>query len=171
MDTNITLANYYEQHHDELVAFATKALQGDRMTAEDMVQSTFLRLLSNNLLITPVTLPSLVYTSLRRQLCDLFRQRQCRREHDQLYGAIYAADRTENVSRQVEARQMIGMIAARIGRMDEKTASVLRLNIMEQRPVSEIAEMLSLKYKTAENLLYQGRKSLRPYAERLRARA
>ena len=168
-NTSAILANYYEQHHEELVAYAIKALQGDRMTAEDIVQNTFLRLLSNDQLITPVTLPSLVYTSLRRQLCDLFRQRQCRRGHDRLYRAIYACDRSESAVSRIEARQMIGMINQRISRLDEKAASVLRLNIMEQRPVSEIAEMLSIKYKTAENLLYQGRKALRPYAQRLMA--
>lgn len=166
-NASVILANYYEQHREELVAYAAKALEGDRMSAEDLVQSTFLRLLSSNQLISPVTLPSLVYTSLRRQLCDLFRQRQCRRAHDKLYAALYAADRTESSCHRVEARQMIGMIDRRIGCMDERTAHVLRLNIMEQRPVSEIAELLSLKYKTAENLLYQGRKALRPYAQQM----
>jgi RNA polymerase sigma-70 factor (ECF subfamily) len=163
------LANYYEQHREELVAYATKALVSDRMTAEDIVQNTFLRLLGNGQIITPVTLPSLVYTSLRHQLCDLFRQRQSRMAHDKRYEAIYATDCTESVTFRIEARQLIGMIGHRIDRMDGHTAQVLRLSIMEQRPVSEIAEVLSLKYKTAENLLYQGRKVLRPYVQQLMA--
>lgn len=166
-DTSLILADYYEQHHAELLGYATKALQGDRMTAEDVVQNTFLRLLSTEQLIMPVTLPSLVYTSLRRQLCDVFRQRQCRHQHDKLYAQIYASEHAESVFSRCAARQMIGIIEHRINQMDERTARVLRLNIMEQSPVSEIAEVLSIKYKTAENALYQGRKALRPYIRRM----
>ena len=72
------LKNYYQQHRTELVNYAAKALQGDCMAAEDVVQDTFLRLLTAHQMLTPVTLPALVYTALRNRLTDLHRHRQCR---------------------------------------------------------------------------------------------
>lgn len=37
LNISAILANYYEQHREELVAYAAKALEGDRMTAEDLL--------------------------------------------------------------------------------------------------------------------------------------
>ena len=61
----------------------------------------------------------------------------------------YEQHHAESVFSRCAARQMIGIIEHRINQMDERIARVLRLNIMEQSPVSEIAEVLSIKYKTA----------------------
>ena len=53
--------------------------------------------------------------------------------------------------------------------MPVQTARVMRLSVLEQRPVSEIAELLDMKYKTAEFYLGAGRKQLRSYVSQLAA--
>ena len=64
---------------------------------------------------------------------------------------------------------MVELLEHRIGRMPVQTARVMRLSVLEQRPVSEIAELLDMKYKTAEFYLGAGRKQLRSYVSQLAA--
>ena len=64
-DTNAEfslIAEYYSQHYEELKAFVAKRLLYSE-TAEDIVQNVFLKLMSIDSMVTPVTLPSLVYTT------------------------------------------------------------------------------------------------------------
>lgn len=162
------LKSYYLQHRTELVNYAAKVLQGDRMAAEDVVQDTFLRLLTTQQLLTPVTLPALVYTALRNRLTDLHRHRQCRHRLETQY-AIYAADRTVDDFTRYSACQMRTLVGQRISLMKETTACVMQLSILGECPVSEIAQQLGIDYKAVENRLQAGRKQLRPYVRRLLA--
>ena len=50
--------------------------------------------------------------------------------------------------------------------MDSTVARVLRMNIVEEKPVSEISDELQMKYKTVENRLQAGRRQLRSYMRR-----
>ena len=59
-DTNAEfsiIAEYYSQHYEELKAFVAKRLLYSE-TAEDIVQNVFLKLMSIDSMVTPVTLPS-----------------------------------------------------------------------------------------------------------------
>jgi len=160
---------YYRQHHEELVGYATKQLQGDRMTAEDVVQATFLRLLTGQQLITAITLPALVHTALRNQLTDYWRHNQRRQRFESQY-SIYATEYSRNdVFTHCSTRQVTGLLERRISRLGDNCARVMRLSIFEECPVSEIARQLSMNYKTAECHLLTGRKVIRPYARRLLA--
>lgn len=168
MNSSSILSDYYDEHREELVVFATKLLQGDRMTAEDAVQNTFLRLLTGCRLTTVVTLPALVYTTLRNQVNDVWRHRQAVRRLETQY-QLYADDCSNDSFRRSSARQMVELLERRIGCMPVQTARVMRLSVLEQRPVSEIAELLDMKYKTAEFHLGTGRKQLRSYVRQLAA--
>lgn len=165
MSTKLYLSDYYQHHREELVSYATKLLKGDRMTAEDMVQSTFLRLLTSCHLVTPTTLPALVYTTLRNQLIDHFRYCQRRQRFES--NSQYALESTNDLFVRCSTHQLKELIGRRIDRMTPQTVQVMRLHIFGQCPVSEIAEILSLQYKKAENCLLSGRKQLRPYVRQL----
>ena len=77
-DTNAEfslIAEYYSQHYEELKAFVAKRLLYSE-TAEDIVQNVFLKLMSIDSMVTPVTLPSLVYTTARNLIYDSWRHRK-----------------------------------------------------------------------------------------------
>ncbi len=166
MSTKLYLSDYYQHHREELVRYAAKLLKGDCMTAEDMVQSTFLRLLTGCQLVTPTTLPALVYTTLRNRLIDHFRYCQ-RRQRFESNDSLYAMESTNTPFARCSTLQMKELIGRRIDRMTPQTVQVMRLHVFEQCSVSEIADILSVHYKKAENCLFLGRKQLRPYVRQL----
>ena len=51
-------------HRDELLAYVSSRLGGSSMS-EDIVQNVFLRLLTTDKMVTPETLPALIYTITR----------------------------------------------------------------------------------------------------------
>ena len=67
------LAEYYEAHFDELRQFVGSRVNFAYET-EDIVQNVFLRLLKSDKMITPITLPCLVYTVARNLIFDYWRQ-------------------------------------------------------------------------------------------------
>lgn len=168
MTTSSIIAEYYRRHREELVVYATKQLEGDRMTAEDLVQTVFLRLFTNKLLITPITLQALVYTTLRHLLCDLWRHRQQQQRFLSQY-KLYAEGHANDTHSLCSAHQLTDLLERRMKRLNEQTTKVMRLSIVEECPVSEIADILNINYKKAENCLQAGRKLLRPYARKLMA--
>lgn len=64
------IADYYTFHYEELLAFVASRLHIYSDEAEDIVQNVFLRLLQTDRMITPITLPCLVYTMARHLICD-----------------------------------------------------------------------------------------------------
>ncbi|MBQ7511943.1 MAG: sigma-70 family RNA polymerase sigma factor [Prevotella sp.] len=169
MDNRQILADYYQLHREELLAFTTKHLQGDRMTAEDVVQNTFLRLLTGIQLTTTVTLPALAYTTLRHLLTDVWRHRQCLHRLEEQYTVYASSFRGDDVFGRCYISQVTDLLNRRIDRLSDNCARVMRLSMLEERPVSEIAELLAMKYKTVENHLLVGRKTIRPGIKRLLA--
>ena len=69
------IADYYTNHYDELKKFVISRLQVVD-EAEDIVQDIFVRLLQSDQMISPVTLPCLVYTMARNKIVDYWRCRQ-----------------------------------------------------------------------------------------------
>ena len=68
------ISNYYITHRDELLTYVSTRL-GGRADAEDVVQNTFLHLLTSTKLISDQTLPALVYTTARNLIFDFYRRR------------------------------------------------------------------------------------------------
>lgn len=164
----VVLTDYYAANRQSLVDEATRLLHGDVMTAEDVVQTTFLRLFAQlssprlPIISTPQLLNSLVHTTMLNLLRDLWRHRQHRQEYERqitINGGKYADDTFSVCS----AHQITELLEHRIARMDESVSQVLRMNIIEEKAVSEIAEELQIKYKTIENRLQTGRKQLRSF--------
>ena len=163
------VADYYSQHYEELCAFVAVRLQYAPET-EDVVQTVFLKLLLAEGMITPVTLPSLVYTVARNLICDYWRHRGYVHEFEHYLcsaesqlGGIYDA---ESVYSAIELDEIL---QKGIARLPEKQSSVYRLNLLESMPVREIALRLDLKYKNAENRLGLARKEVRNYVRRMLA--
>lgn len=69
------IADYYSHHYDEVLGFVSKRMMYAE-GAEDIVQNVFMRLLRTDKMITPITLPCLVYTTARNLLIDYWRHRR-----------------------------------------------------------------------------------------------
>ncbi len=144
------------------------------MTAEDIVQTVFLRLLSrfssvadsSDLMPQLSTLPALAHTIMHNLLRDNWRHRHHERDYEQrLSAAPPWLRQSDDVFSVCSARQITELLEQRMARMDHQVARVLRMNIVEGKGVSEISDELNMKYKTVENRLQAGRRQLRRYVK------
>ena len=164
-DCRALLTEYYSAEWQTLVDEATRLLHGDRMTAEDVVQTTFLRLLTQHAIANT---PVLVRVTMLNILRDLWRRR--RHEQDcerRLAASPICHGQTDDVFSICSARQITELLEHRLARMEKSVAQAMRMNILEGMAVSEISETLSARYKTIENRLQTGRRQLRSYMRRV----
>jgi len=160
MNKQSLISNYYSAHRDELLAYASTRL-GDRDEAEDIVQNTFLRILTTNKMLTEQTLPALVYTVCRNLVNDYFRRRASRFEYEHyiqcagignssMESVFFAADIVEQMERG-------------LARIPENCRKIYRMHILGGMRVSEISAETGENYKTVENRLGLARREMRHY--------
>lgn len=162
MNNNQLLSNYYSQHRDELVSFIAVRIV-DTNEAEDIVQDIFLRLLRGQHLITPQTLPSLLYTMARHAVCDYYRRRHVHEEYEHYIQTSDFSCQTsdDSVESVFSAHQLMERMERSLARLPKACCEIYRLHIYDGMKVSDIAQELSLPYKQVENRLGQARKAVR----------
>lgn len=153
------ISQYYALHRNELLLMAEKR-SSDRAEAEDMVQDTFVRLLTTDKMLNSTTLPALVYSVLRNIANDRWRRRKCAERYD----AAYMEElETSNGFTHYSAKETRQLLERRMARLDNKSCLIMRMNVLEGRKVAEIADLMQMKYKTVECRLYHARKEIRSY--------
>ena len=158
VNDKLIITNYYAQHRGEIVDFIAVRLT-DADEAEDMVQDLFLRLLRGHQLITPVTLPCLVYTMARHSIADYYRRRRVREEFE--HYLIKNPDSIGEIESIISARMLMERMERTLARLPEACGRIYRLHIYDGLKVSDIAQQLALPYKQVENRLGQARKAVR----------
>ena len=168
MSNHEYISNYYQQHRDEIVSFiAVRILspkggstmrKADADEAQDMVQDLFLRLLDTDSLITPQTLPALVYTMARHRVADYFRRRRVFEEYEHF---LINTDSIGEIESLISARLLMERLEQSMTVLSESCARIYRLHIYDGLKVSEIAQQLSLPYKQVENRLGKARRLVR----------
>ena len=103
MNKQSLLSNYYTQHREEIIGFIAIRTT-DAELAQDMVQDLFLRLLDSRCLITPQTLPNLIYTMARHAVADYYRKRRVYEEYEHY---IRRSDTTEESMESVFSAKQI----------------------------------------------------------------
>ena len=161
------IADYYSEHYEELKAFVAKRILYSYV-AEDIVQNVFLRLLSSDKMITPITMPNLVYTVARNLIYDYWRHRKSIEEYEHY---LKTSDNNDGMDVQsvYSAVEINEILERGIARLSDRQQVVYRMNIHEGLQVSEISERLHINYKNVENRLGSARKQIRHYMERMLA--
>ena len=160
MTNNYLISNYYSEHRDELVSFIAVRIM-DATEAEDRVQDIFLRLLRGNHLITPQTLPSLIYTMARHSVADYYRSRHVFEEYEHYIQTSDFKPQTSDIESIYSAHQIVERMERSLARLPKACCEIYRLHIYDGMKVSAIAKELSLPYKQVENRLGQARKAVR----------
>lgn len=163
------IAEYYTQHLQELRAFVGVRLQFAEET-EDIVQDIFVRLLQVDKMITPITLPCLVYTTARNLIIDYWRRHRCVDEYEHF---IQKSDWKNNYIPDAEsiysAQEINELLERGIARLKEKQKKIYCMNVYDGLQVSEIATKLDIEYKKVENRLGAARKQMRGYVRSMLA--
>lgn len=160
MNKNKLLADYYTLHRAELLAYASSRL-GDKDEAEDLVQNTFLRLLTTDKMLTEQTLPALVFTICRNLVSDYYRRRAFRYEYE--HYIQNGEDGFSSMESVFFAADIIERMEHGLARIPENSRQIYCLHILEGMRVSEISEQTGEKYKTVENRLGLARRQMRTY--------
>ena len=160
MNKNQLISHYYSVHRNELLAYASTRL-GDSDEAEDLVQNTYLRILTNDKLLTEQTLPSLVFTICRNLINDYFRRRAFRYE----YTHYIQRDGNEYCSMESGffAADIIESMERGLARIPANCREIYKMHILGGMRVSDISQQTGEKYKTVENRLGQARRHMRNY--------
>ncbi len=173
MDYNVSkssiIADYYSAHYDELLSYVASRLQYAPDT-EDVLQNVFLRLLQSDRMITPITLPCLVYTVAKNLIIDYWRRKSCREEYEHFVRTSdWLGKQVESAESVYSVHEVQAMLEKGIARLGETQSRVLRLNLYEGMQVSEIATCLDINYKKAEYNLGSARKEVRRYMKQILA--
>ena len=154
------IADYYSRHFDELCSYIRRQLSNDSCP-EDIVQDVFMKLLVADYLITPTTLPALVYKTINHLLID----RQRRFQHRCMYEKQIRWEkdlccRGESV---YSVQEIIEWMERGLSRLSESECKVYRIHILDGMKVSAICEMTQMKYKSVEAKLGKARKEMRRF--------
>ena len=161
------IADYYSHHYDEVLGFVSKRMMYAE-GAEDIVQNVFMRLLRTDKMITPITLPCLVYTTARNLLIDYWRHRRSVEEYEHFIVQLGASDDLD-VASVYSAAEITEILERGIARLTDHQRTIYRMNVYEGKKVSEISETLHQTYKSVENRLGSARKEIRQYMKRMLA--
>ena len=160
MNNNQLISNYYSEHRDEIINFIAVRIM-DATEAEDIVQDIFLRLLRGHHLMTPDTIPALVYTMARHAVSDHYRRRRVYEEYEHYIQASDFKPQTLDIESIYSAQQIVERMERSLARLPKACCEIYRLHIYDGMKVSAIAKELSLPYKQVENRLGQARKAVR----------
>ena len=152
------LADYYSQHRDEIVGFVAVRV-GDADVAKDVVQDVFFRLLCSDRLISPTTLPALVFTMVRNAVTDWFRRRRIREEYE--HYIIGTGDDSDSIDSVISVRELMERMERTLARLAPECREVYHLHIYGGMQVRQIAEETHQPYRAVEYRLGQARKEVR----------
>lgn len=160
MNNHKVIENYYCAHRGELIAFVSARLH-DLAEAEDIVQETFLRLLSGDRLITEVTLPNLTYTLCRNMIADWYRRHSVRQ--DARHELIYSAGKGDSAETLLSMYEINEQMERGLARVPENCREIYRMHIYGEMPVRDICQQTGQPYKSVEYRLGLARKQVRNY--------
>jgi RNA polymerase sigma-70 factor (ECF subfamily) len=167
-DTNAQfsiIAEYYSLHYEELKAFVAKRMLYSE-SSEDIVQNVFLKLMSNGNIVTPVTLPCLVYTMAQNLINDYWRHRKYIDEYEhyvKFSSGMFAGADHDTPASVYSVNEINEMLEHSITTLSEHQQKIYRLNIYDGMKVSEISKTLDMNYKSVEHRLGSARKEVREY--------
>lgn len=163
------IAAYYADHYDDIKSFVASRLLQSAET-EDIVQNVFMRLLQIDKMITPITLPCLVYTVARNLVIDYWRRKKCWEECQKtLRWGDWQSKYVEDPESVYSIHEVEMLLEESMARLSDNQSRVIRMNILEGMQVREIAKKLDINYKKAENRLGAARKEVRNYIRKVYA--
>lgn len=163
------IEEYYRLHINEIRTFVSNRIISS-VESEDIVQDAFLRLLNTDKMISPVTLPCLVYSIIRNMIADYWRHHKIVVHHDIYIKHHYSLSEAIQEPISVYATtEIVELLEHGMARLSPKTRNIYSMNVISGMRISEISNTLGEKYKSVENKLYNARKEMRRYIRKMMA--
>ena len=155
---NQTFENVFRKYYPVLLPFIERHV-ADRELAKDILQDVFFRLYESGADFTSdITLKSWLYRASRNAALDYLRHLKVRDEHRLLMAEsiMFAADVDETVHEELARK-----IKEAINSLPPQCRQIVRMNILDDRKYSEIAEELGISVNTIRTQISRGYKKLR----------
>lgn len=153
------IADFYSNHHAELVNFATSRL-GNREESEDLIQDVFIKMMSFEGMINEATIKSFAFTIAANKVKDHLRRRIFRHkmEENTKYEMQLQYSHAEHMA---EYHDTLRMMNQGISKLSPACAKVYRMSLFDDMPANAIAEELNVAKRTIESQLFTSRKQMR----------
>lgn len=160
---NDRIADAYQKWYGALFGYICKRIGWDRTEdAEDLVQDTFLHLLSCKSPLAGERLVRFIYKVAKNQVIDYLRHHACidaARNYFQDHARKVSCCTDEDVA----ARELRRLEKESLDRMPRKKAQVYALYAHEGKSVQDISAQLALSRRTVENHIFRARSEIREY--------
>lgn len=153
------IANFYQEYRLELVNFATIRL-GNREEAEDLVQDSFVKMMTFEGMINEATVKSFAFTITVNKIKDHLRRRIFRHQMEE--SKMYEMElQHSNVERVAEYHDTLRIVNKSLEMLSPACAKVYRMSLFEDMAAGDIAEELQVSKRTVESQLFTSRKQMR----------
>ena len=155
------ITEYYEEYRSSVFFYISRRIE-NRDDAEDLIQDAFLRLLECRMMLCRDTLKCFLFTIVRNLLNDYLRRYYKRQELDRyLYDTLPLS--TGEPEERIMADDLRRMEIRRVSALPEQRRKGYEMSRFDGKSVGEIADELSLSYRTVERHLLIGRKEVRGF--------
>ncbi len=146
-----------DRHSDRLLAFAER-LVGDRASAEDVVQDSYLAVWRSAARWTPAAKVSTwLYRIARNAALDQLRRRRPTVDPE----TVVLVDPGDRPDRQLSSRQTAAVVRGALDALPERQRTAIVLVHYDRRSGAEAADILGVSVEALESLLARGRRALR----------
>lgn len=158
------IANLYEQCYEQLKSYFV-AYCHDVMSAEDMVQNLFLKIMSLNV-INEEKARSLVFSTAHNMIVDDVRHR-AHIHKARLYMQRFSETTSiPNVYDKMDEEKMLEIEATYIGSLPKKRANIYRLWRTDTMTAKKIAADMNLSVRTVEHHIYLATKGMKEFFQK-----
>lgn len=150
----------YIKWRDAVLGYVMKRIGRDRREdAEDLVQNTFLQILTYDTFLEGDGLVRLIYSIARNQVIDFLRHHACiraARDYFKKHSSFIDCSTEERVA----VNELEQLEKNCLKQMPERKAQVYIMYVHEGKTVTEISETLGLSPRTVENHIFRARVNL-----------
>jgi RNA polymerase sigma-70 factor (ECF subfamily) len=158
-------AELFRRYWKYVYAIAYKRIRSEAETQE-IVQDLFISLWNKRARLSVAHLPSYLYVSVKNKILNYVASQSARRKHWDYYKLFIPAQDIVT-DKEIELNELMNFMEDGIEHLPEKSKRVFKLNLLEGRSITEIAEMLNLSEKTIHYHLTQSIKKVRLHLKNL----
>lgn len=161
-DRFLLIDQLYRRHSDRILSYVRTRINSIE-DAENISQEVWMRLMESETDICIETIMSYLFRIATNLVNDYLRRMYVRQEIDRdiIDGFVDVSEVTPE--HELEALQLSQLEMGRIECMPQQRRIIYKMSRFEEKTVNEIAESLSLSFRTVENHLRMGRHDVRNY--------
>lgn len=152
----------YTRYSERLLNFISTRVS-NREDAENLAQDVWLRILENGKEVCEQTASSYLHTVASNLVNDYLRRLYVRTGTRDELERMYSEAAALTPAQEYEALELARFEAARVECLPPQRRTIYIMSRFEDMAVAEIAETLSLSFRTVENHLRMGRRDVRDF--------